>query len=42
VQEKELSKRSELFATIAEKNESTWQEVKSKLKPNEVAIEVIG
>jgi len=41
VQEKELSRRSEMFATISEKKRSTWQEVKSKLKANEVAIEMI-
>jgi len=41
VQEKELSKRSESFATISEKKRSTWQDVKNKLKPNEVAIEMI-
>ena len=41
IQEKELSRRSELFASISEKRRGTWQEVQAKLKPNEVAIEMI-
>ena len=40
-QEKELSRRSEMFATLSEKKKSTWTDIKSKLKPNEVAIEMI-
>jgi len=40
-QEKELSKRSELFATLSEKKKYTWQDVKAKLKPGEVAIEMV-
>ena len=39
--EKELSRRSEMFASLTEKRRNTWQEVKGKLKPDEVAIEII-
>ncbi|MBS1557244.1 MAG: CHAT domain-containing protein [Bacteroidetes bacterium] len=41
IQEKELSRRSEMFASLADKKRISWEEVKSKLKPNEVAIEMI-
>lgn len=41
LQEKELSRRSEMFGTIAEKKPVTWQDIKTKLKPDEVAIEMI-
>jgi CHAT domain-containing protein len=40
-QEKELSARSELFASIADKKKVSWNDIKAKLKPNEVAIEMI-
>jgi CHAT domain-containing protein len=40
-QEKELSARSELFASIADKKKVSWNDIKVKLKPNEVAIEMI-
>lgn len=39
--EKELSRRSEMFSSVADKKRRSWQEVKSKLKPGEVAIELI-
>jgi CHAT domain-containing protein len=40
-QEKDLSKRSEMFASLADRKKSTWEEIKTKLKPNEAAIEMI-
>jgi CHAT domain-containing protein len=40
-QEKELSKRSEMFTTLSEKKQLTWLDVKAKLKPGEAAIEII-
>jgi CHAT domain-containing protein len=40
-QEKELSARSELFASMADRKKVSWNDVKAKLKPNEVAIEMI-
>jgi CHAT domain-containing protein len=40
-QEKELSRRSEIFATIADKTRIGWEDVKARLKPGEVAIEMI-
>jgi CHAT domain-containing protein len=39
--EKELSQRSESFATLTEKKQYTWQDVQRKLKPDEAAIEII-
>jgi CHAT domain-containing protein len=40
-QEKELSKRSEMFASLADKKKNTWEEIKAKLKPDEASIEMI-
>jgi len=40
-QEKELSARSEMFSRMSEKKNVSWRELKAKLKPNEVAIEMI-
>src|SRR3989339_632969 len=39
--EKELSRRSELFAKEYEKKKVTWQDVQSMLKDNEAAIEIV-
>jgi CHAT domain-containing protein len=39
--EKYLSSQSELFASNYEKQNATWQQVKSALKPGEAAIEMI-
>jgi len=39
--EKELSRRSELFASVYEKRAIRWQEVQASLKPNEAAVEII-
>jgi CHAT domain-containing protein/antitoxin component YwqK of YwqJK toxin-antitoxin module len=39
--EKELSRRSEMFASLADRKKSNWKDVKAKLQPNEVAIEMI-
>ena len=39
--EKELSRRSELFASFADRKHYTWQEVQAKLKPNEATLEII-
>jgi CHAT domain-containing protein len=39
--EKELSLRSELFATATEKTPGTWREVQATLKPGEALIEMI-
>jgi CHAT domain-containing protein len=40
-QEKELSARSEMFASMGDKKKVSWLDVKAKLKPNEAAIEMI-
>jgi CHAT domain-containing protein len=39
--EKELSLRSESFASFTEKKQYTWQDVRQKLKPDEAVIEII-
>jgi len=39
--EKKLSVRSELFSKEIEKTPAVWQEVRDRLKPKEVAIEII-
>jgi tetratricopeptide (TPR) repeat protein len=39
--EKELIKKSEDFATLADKTIYTWKDVQSKLKPGEAAIEMV-
>lgn len=39
--EKELSRRSENFARLSEKNPVSWKQVQAKLKPGEAAIELI-
>jgi hypothetical protein len=39
--EKQLSQKSEIFATVSDKKRYTWTDVQKKLKPNEVAIEMI-
>ncbi len=39
--EKELIKKSEDFATLADKTIYTWKDVQSKLKPGEAAVEMV-
>lgn len=39
--ERSLSQRSELFGDLAERQHISWQDVKSALKPHEVAVEMI-
>jgi CHAT domain-containing protein/tetratricopeptide (TPR) repeat protein len=39
--EKELSQKSELFGKDIDKEEYSWEQVKDKLQPNEVAIEMV-
>ncbi|MBX7125528.1 MAG: CHAT domain-containing protein [Cyclobacteriaceae bacterium] len=41
LQEKQLSKRSEMFTTLSEKKPVSWLDVKARLKPGEAAIEMI-
>ena len=39
--EKELSRKSEGFATLTDKKRFTWQDVQRTLKPHEAALEII-
>lgn len=39
--EKELSRRSEAFATAFDKTRFTWRDVQKKLKPDEAAVEIV-
>jgi CHAT domain-containing protein/tetratricopeptide (TPR) repeat protein len=39
--EKNLSQKSETFAAQSNRNFATWQEIRDKLSPNEVAVEII-
>ncbi len=39
--ERELSHRSNLFASIADAKQYFWQDIRSKLKPGEAAVEMI-
>ena len=39
--EKELSRKSELFATVNDRRVFTWKDVQRNLKPGEVAIEIV-
>jgi CHAT domain-containing protein/Flp pilus assembly protein TadD len=39
--EKQLSKKSENFASITDKRKYTWQNIQQALKPNEVAVEMV-
>ena len=39
--EKQLSQKSEIFATVSDKKRYTWTDVQKKLKKKEVAIEMI-
>jgi len=39
--EKELSQKSELFSQDIDREAYTWQDVKARLKPNEVAVEMV-
>src|SRR5690606_4924431 len=39
--ERSLSQRAELFGDLAERQHISWQDVKSALKPHEVAVEMI-
>ena len=39
--EKQLSARSEIFATVSDKKRYSWKDVQQKLKPNEAALELV-